>query len=496
MENTNLKGLVVDGQPQGLGNKMVTYDGLSDFLAMLKYEIPRMGLNNSIAPEAKYSCAFGEGNTLQAFASYSFVTGQGNTLGSRSSCIIGRDNTILGDTENFIIGADNDTTDGNNVILGYSNSGLGNNFIIGHSNDFRDCNHNFIIGNSNTPTGPAVENTLILGRHLTISANEQVWLGCYNKPESSAFFGIGNGNGDDYSDRSNLLYATRKGEFYIPNGVLKTAFTFDETVSLNSTLALQKDNSMIKDDLKFNNGTALNQMIYERGFLRAAFAPYYQNEALWTVKSDQNYYAINFRPATDLIPQDSDFSLKIPEEIRFYAGKGTVEDNWANLKCGDVNSQGKVEAQTIETTTSIKCGSVSISPDEITTNKLKINSLDSLYLSEFSFTNFTSDKPGNAGIYLVRAQFAINDWTYYTNTGIIIVDNDGQITHRRTVLFSVNDSSDKTYRVFVDASPNGSPACTVWYLTHKEEDSVSVGWAEIATDDSVKCVFIPLFVKE
>ena len=512
---------IINGQPQNIPdtNRVVTWAGLLDYNNMLKNEIPRMGLNNSIAPEAKYSYAFGEGNTLQASASYSFVTGQGNTLKSCNSCIIGYYNEISGDVDNFIIGVGNNTDDGGNFILGYSNDGQGNNYIIGHSNDFLGCDHNFIIGNNNTTAGP-VEDALILGRHLIINADEQVWLGCYNDVyvPPSVFFGIGNG---DSTRRSNLLYATRKGEFYIPNGVLKTAFTFDDTVSFNgivecnkqvklinvdykedgsvsfnnSTLKLNTNNSIIKDDLTDVFSSA-NELIYEKGFLRSIFAPYYQNEALWTVRPGQAYYAINFRPAQDLILQDSDFSLTTPEEIHFYAGKGTFnDDNWAKIKCGEIDTnEQNVHCGTVQATTGIECGNVLISSDQVTTKQLKVQSLSNLYLETFSFNDFTLEHPGNAGIYLVCAEFTYSETTYKTNTGIAIVDN-GYDMSRRVVLFSVNDApGNQTYRVLVFTKPNTAPQIAVQHL-HYDDYSGEGVWLDITVSTS-KCIFIPLFAKE
>lgn len=511
---------IINGQPQNIPdtNRVVTWAGLLDYNNMLKNEIPRMGLNNSIAPEAKYSCAFGEGNTLQAFASHSFVTGKRNTLGSDTSCIIGYDNNIFGDVDNFIIGVGNNTDDGGNFILGYSNYGQGNNYIIGHSNNFLDCDYNFIIGNNNVTTGP-VENALILGRHLIASANEQVWLGCYNDAyvSPSVFFGIGNGDSD--STRSNLLYATRKGEFYIPKGVLKTAFTFDDAVSFNgivecnkqaklinvdynedgsigfnnSTLVLQTDNSIIKDNLKFNNNAeGINLEVYKHGFLRSMLAPFYQNEALWTVHHGQTYYAINFREATDLISQSSDFSLAIPEAIHFYAGEG---DKWATIKCGELDTNGQdVHCGTIQAATEIKCGNVLISPDQVTTEQLKVTSLSDLYLGTFSFSDFTLEEPGNAGIYLVCAEFTYSGFTYQTNTGIAIVDN-GYDMSRKVILFSVNEASgNQAYRVLVLTEPNTAPQITVQHLQYDDYSGEGV-WLDITVSAS-KCIFIPLFAKE
>jgi hypothetical protein len=167
MENTNLKGLVDKGQPQGLSNKIVTYDGLSDFLEMLKVEIPRMGYNNIIS--GPYSYAFGQNNNLNGKyglivgsnneheitdeASHDYIFGSGNKVKGKFIAIIGKDNGAKG-------------TDGNTTpIIGGECI-----FIAGQGHEMKGTikTANLTVLGNNNITSAGIQKSKIIGDGNTI----------------------------------------------------------------------------------------------------------------------------------------------------------------------------------------------------------------------------------------------------------------------------------------------------------------------------------------
>ena len=199
-----METVVINGQPQissTFGNRMVTYDGLIDFLEMLKDEIPKMGYNNTIAKGAPFSYAIGNNNTL----------GESDTARSGQGYIFGSTNTIQQNTFKnvYILGSDNESirpTDGFDSL--YST------YILGSSNtNINHTRNTYIFGMYNKAQGKGYTDSLInaygFGNHLTLTSNA-TWIGQYNRNHEcleNVVFGIGNGESEEV--RHNSLIITK-----------------------------------------------------------------------------------------------------------------------------------------------------------------------------------------------------------------------------------------------------------------------------------------------
>lgn len=173
MENTNLKGLVIDGQPQGLGNKMVTYDGLRDFLVMLKYEIPRMGSGNNLSGD--YSYVFGNGNSHEGKCG--FTVGEGNNVIGNYSYCLGSANTAESVNNGWIIGSKIKCQNSNNVFI------IGQNDEQSDSVEYQNINQCFILGRDNTVT--SVSNGWIIGSNIKCQESNNVFIIGQNQKSDS-----------------------------------------------------------------------------------------------------------------------------------------------------------------------------------------------------------------------------------------------------------------------------------------------------------------------
>jgi hypothetical protein len=130
MEN---KTTIINGQPQGLGNRMVTWDGLNDFFNMLKNEIPRMGVNNIAG---SYSYSLGQNN--KDYSRLSFLVGDGNTVNVNE-----KEYSYL----NYLFGTNNHVNGGKYTFT----FGSGNRHTVAEDKDTSACS--VIFGNSNLNQG-------------------------------------------------------------------------------------------------------------------------------------------------------------------------------------------------------------------------------------------------------------------------------------------------------------------------------------------------------
>lgn len=364
MGNTNLKGLVIDGQPQGLGNKMVTYDGLVDFLEMLKDEIPRMGYNNTIAKDAAFSYAFGSSNIL----------GEEDAERSGYSYIFGAGNKVQQDTFNelYILGSSN-----RSIRAADSLDSIYNVYVLGNLNtNINNANHVYILGHSNIAQGDSYTEPLFqaygFGNNLTLTSNA-VWLGQYNDPNDSIekiVFGIGNGN---WSERKNLLTIDEDGGIRFPNATFQTLVHFSKGINVTGAITLQ------------NSRTIMSGL----GELRHVLIPYNQNECFWLIENNeddpQKVLHINRRQPYDYNGYTSERTCIVPQEIQFHAGLGTK--NWANLICGSLDAKGTLTAETIKSTMQHQGNWLLTNPQEETGNQnyryLKKQIEPGLYWIEF-----------------------------------------------------------------------------------------------------------------
>lgn len=185
---------IINGQPQissTFGNRMVTYDGLVDFLKMLKDEIPRMGHNNKI--NGGYSFAFGSSNT--GTGPYTFIHGKENAV--ESSIVFGHQNEaqkIHEEKQAYIFGSNNNI------------SQIGAVYILGNN-----CHFNSI----NQTNGP-----LYCFGQYNLS----------NIDYSRTAIVVGNGTAE--AQRKNLLTLDYDGGLSIENGYFKTPVVFNKTLTL------------------------------------------------------------------------------------------------------------------------------------------------------------------------------------------------------------------------------------------------------------------------
>lgn len=229
---------IINGQPQGLGNRMVTYDGLVDFLEMLKHEIPKMGLDNYIRTPNANNYLFGSNN--KSYGSIQFAVGDNNHLEENTGAFaLGADNTVNGGQYCFAFGYNNTIQKGQYCLA------------LGEGHDFSNFKNSFILGSDHalkTNAGPIqlddydpCMQVAILGKGLQIYQFDDAatkidysvlpptcLLGMYNKPytiqtgllggekgkdESFRLFEIGNGS--DNGTRSTCFYVEQSGKTFI-----------------------------------------------------------------------------------------------------------------------------------------------------------------------------------------------------------------------------------------------------------------------------------------
>lgn len=153
------KPTVINGQPQGLGNRMVTWDGLNDFFNMLKNEIPRMGVNNIAG---SYSYSLGQNN--KDYSRLSFLVGDGNKVNvnekeySYLNYVFGSNNHVNGGKYTFTFGSGNMHTVAEDkdtlacsVIFGNSNLNKGQLcFLAGtHNRTDQAASYTYVFGKEN-----------------------------------------------------------------------------------------------------------------------------------------------------------------------------------------------------------------------------------------------------------------------------------------------------------------------------------------------------------
>ena len=336
MENTNLKELVIDGQPQGLGNRVVTYDGLVDFLEMLKDELPRMGYNNK-HPYSNYVYSAGVGNSIET-AKYGKVIGYSNTVYSQNPELF----------QNFLIVGSNNkiSSDGKNIfIFGTDNAGHGSNLLlIGEENEANwDCTNAYGFGNNLTLTSDAV------------------WLGQYNDLNDSTekiVFGIGNGNSNK---RKNLLTIDEDGGIKFPYAAFKTLVHFEAGIDLRNSITLGQYTTIMSAD----------------GELRNVLMPYNNNEGFWliedTISNSQKVFHINYRQPYDSNGYTTKKTHIAPQEIHFHAGEGV--NSWAKLTCGEINTNAQKIACGEINAKSILCDAINTNEQKITCGEIKAKSI-------------------------------------------------------------------------------------------------------------------------
>ena len=338
---------IINGQPQGLSNKIVTYDGLVDFFKMLKDEIPKMGTDNIIAETAEYSYTFGRLN--KSFAPYGFAIGNGNECRGIMTHAFGEGNHING-VSTTAIGQENH--------IGLKSSCWGA-YVFGNNNSCDNIEYTYIFGNNNTCTnkdnsGVRILNAYGFGHNLTLTSNS-VWLGNYNNPKSNVVFGIGNGT---EGQPSNLFEITSEGKVSV-NEICSTKMVTDKFAAEDSTgdswilidnIQLKytenqggeeygiglENRSFYRDEgdgyiYPLNNP---NEPVLFNGGLRPVFRPWSDNEMLWVTnihKDNKDILHINFikqKTLNDLYNPH----WHIPSTIHFHAG----ENDWATLKCSKV----------------------------------------------------------------------------------------------------------------------------------------------------------------
>lgn len=387
---------IINGQPQGLSNKMVTYDGLVDFLKMLKNEIPRMGYKNSLSGSFAY--AFGNSNTCQGayslligesnygYKQNNFLLGIGNKINIQQGFCCGRFNEIWAKDQGSSVGA---------YIMGIQNT-LG---TEGEENSLEQIRSVYILGSHNSikQEQKSLAHAYGFGHDLTLTSNS-VWLGSYNDPKSDVVFGIGNGA---EGQLRNLFEITNDGAIRLgtasisqsgltmPDGIITlgtTSISESElampggtisAVEIGSTKMIADEffaeDSLKKSWIKIENieihhtansaddedGVALeNKSFYSEfqkdtindqdepvllnGGLRPVFRPWRKNEMLWvtSIHNDDNKDVLHINYIDkDTLKDSYNPHWYIPSIIHFHAGGGTT---WATLKCNKVIVTGNI----------------------------------------------------------------------------------------------------------------------------------------------------------
>lgn len=265
MENTNLKELVIDGQPQRLGNRMITYDGLVDFLEMLKNEIPRMGTQNSIHNGAEFCYIFGSQN--EAWGKYQLGIGKSNHLGQADHVyIFGSQNDAEADNV-FIFGEKNCGSFNKETNIIATPMGLTYGFVAGFQNQIQSSQHTQVFGSYNTLVNACYSH--ILGHHNIVNnvteaygfgnnlilTNNAVWIGQYNNQNdrlTDVVFGIGSGESD--TTRKNALIITKNnvvvlnpdnGNFSNESKDIKNSIFIDSRGNTSNDIVEKIENSIL-----------------------------------------------------------------------------------------------------------------------------------------------------------------------------------------------------------------------------------------------------------
>lgn len=204
---------IINGQPQispTFGNRVVTYDGLVDFLEMLKNEIPKMGVNNYIS-----------NNTLCGF-------------------ILGADNKIEGGEFCFIFGKNNNGKDVSNAYGFGNNLTLTNNAVwLGQYNFKDDDNLLDVIFGIGKGDSNVRSNSLIITKNNVIAINPGAdsFSNSANDIKNSIFInskGIGQG---DLSNITNSIFIGQRQE--------TTNSNLQNTVIIGSNAAQGLQNSFL-----------------------------------------------------------------------------------------------------------------------------------------------------------------------------------------------------------------------------------------------------------
>lgn len=341
MENTNLKELVIDGQPQRLGNRMVTYDGLVDFLEMLKHEIPRMGLNNVIPDDLiRYSYAFGKDNTITGTGECNVALGGSNTLSSAHYSFIhgfANDTQVHSDFDifpstsplkgksvfNYALGNKNKLFGNYNISIGLENQLYGNySSIIGYSNIVHgtscyvfgagnDLQHNsskncYILGKENEigSTAHAHENLYLFGNYAKIANAKNTkplyYFGQYGEDASYEDNMIILANGTSSTNRNNLFQITYGGTIYDE---------YSDALYQKITTPASK-----QGDPDFALGHVRHSMVAMAG-----------NEAEWLLTGRTS------QEGATLFVNVRDHGYNTPKRIELHAGSFNA---WAAITCG------------------------------------------------------------------------------------------------------------------------------------------------------------------
>lgn len=217
---------VINGQPQispTFGNRIVTYDGLVDFLEMLKNEIPKMGVNNYISNNTLCGFILGADNKIEG-GEFCFIFGKNNN-GKDVSNAYGFGNNLtltnnavwLGqynfkDDDNlkdviFGIGkGDSDSTRSNSLIITKSNViaiNPGAESFSNSANDIKNSifinskgigqsniNNSIFIGQSKETINSNLQNTVVIGKNAAQGLQNSFLLGNEHKMQiESAYLG-------------------------------------------------------------------------------------------------------------------------------------------------------------------------------------------------------------------------------------------------------------------------------------------------------------------
>ena len=316
------------------GNRMVTYDGLVDFLEMLKKEIPCRGINNDASGTGSY--ALGEQNTAEGDYScyiglsingtgdHTFCAGSSNVLDASYSTVFGSSNHIKKGKFISVFGEENGNEEfsiqGEHIfITGKSNKmrdgeDFSNITIFGQNNTLKTYVYNSkIIGDNNTIANE--KNIYIFGNNLSSIGDQSeprekplYLLGVYNAfgidgaliPNTTAVL-IGDGNADE---RRNLLSIGYDGEIWIRDGYVTSEIAFNNKVFFSNRHSSEKAKIYLGD--KDNGGTfpttiidntedadSQRSLLYHAKGFRHVLHPWtatdtdtdQYNEAIWNVRS-------------------------------------------------------------------------------------------------------------------------------------------------------------------------------------------------------------------
>lgn len=344
---------IINGEPQLLSNRMITYDGLQDFLAMLKAEIPRMGETNSIPTNlTQRNYAFGKNNTIEGTGECNVALGGTNTLSNAHYSFVHgftNETKVHSDFDiftsplkgksafNYALGDKNKLYGNYNVSIGLENQLYGNySGVIGHSNIVHGTSC-YVFGAGNKLYHNGSKNCYILGKESEIgssaSVHENLYLfGNYAKISNAKntkplyYFGqygadasyddnmIILANGTSQTDRNNLFQITYGGTIYDE---------YSDALYQKITTPADKEGGQ-----PFSLGHLRHSMVAMAG-----------NQAEWLLAGR------TAAQRAELLINARDHGYNTPKLIRFHAGS---QDTWANITCGHVISKGDISAQTLQ----------------------------------------------------------------------------------------------------------------------------------------------------